>query len=94
MGINIMETQTSNTNKPHLSFEEACDYLSLSESYLYKLTHKKLIPHYKMPTGKKLVFRKDELDKWLTSVPVSTIEEIDQQAYDYLNLGRRERRAR
>ena len=90
-----METQTStNTNKPHLSFEEACDYLGLSESYLYKLTHKKLIPHYKMPTGKKLVFRKDELDKWLTSVPVSTVEEIDQQAYDYLNLGRRERNSR
>ncbi len=88
-----METQISpNTSKPHLDFEEACDYLGLSESYLYKLTHKKLIPHYKMPTGKKLVFRKDELDKWLR-VPVSTVDEIDQQAYDYLTPGRRERRA-
>ncbi len=80
-----METRQSlNTAKPHLDFQQACDYLGLSESYLYKLTHKKLIPHYKMPTGKKLIFVKSELDEWLLSSPVGTEKDINQQAADYV----------
>ena len=83
-----METpQTQHATKSHLNFHEACDYLGLSESYLYKLTHKKQIPHYKMPTGKKLVFSKQELDEWLLSNPVKTESDIDQEANDFVTLG-------
>ena len=86
-----METTvpTQPQQKPHLNFQQACDYLGLSESYLYKLTHKKLIPHYKMPTGKMLIFSKTELDEWILSNPVATMEEIDQAAYRYLSIGKR-----
>lgn len=52
-------------DKP-LSFKEACAYLGFAPSYLYKLTYRKVIPHYK-PTGKMLFFSKCELDEWIFS---------------------------
>lgn len=55
----------SNTeiNKP-ITFKEACAYLGYAPSYLYKLTYKNVIPHYK-PTGKMIFFSKSELDEWI-----------------------------
>lgn len=47
-----------------LNFKEACAYLGFAPSYLYKLTYRKVIPHYK-PTGKVLFFSKNELDSWI-----------------------------
>ena len=49
-----------------LNFKEACAYLGFAPSYLYKLTYRKVIPHYK-PTGKVLFFSKCELDEWIFS---------------------------
>ena len=66
-------------NKP-LTFREACRYLNLSASYLYKLTHRKAIPYYK-PTGKKVFFDRSQLDAFLRQGPVATmadrLEKID-----------------
>lgn len=50
-------------DKP-LTFKEACAYLGYAPSYLYKLTYRKIIPHYK-PTGKMVFFSKNELDQWI-----------------------------
>ena len=50
-------------DKP-LTFKEACAYLGYAPSYLYKLTYRKVIPHYK-PTGKMIFFSKNELDQWI-----------------------------
>lgn len=50
-------------DKP-LNFKEACAYLGFAPSYLYKLTYRKIIPHYK-PSGKMLFFSKTELDEWI-----------------------------
>lgn len=47
-----------------LHFNEVCEYLGLSKSYLYKLTMEGKIPHYK-PMGKKLFFSKKEIDNWV-----------------------------
>ena len=47
-----------------MNLMETAAYLGLSPSYIYKLTHKHLIPHYK-PTGKRVFFYKKELDEWI-----------------------------
>jgi excisionase family DNA binding protein len=60
-------------NKP-LSFPEACRYLNLSASYLYKLTHRKAIPYYK-PTGKRVFFDRSQLDAFLRQKPIATFGE-------------------
>lgn len=54
------------SQKPILTMDEAVMYTGLSKSYLYKLTYRKLIPHYK-PTGKIIFFDRNELDKFFTT---------------------------
>lgn len=46
------------TTKKVFTFQEACMYIGVSESMLYKLTSNKEIPHYK-PRGKMLYFAKE-----------------------------------
>ena len=69
--------------KEVLNFGEACEFLNLSASYLYKLTHKQQIPHYK-PNGKKIYFRRGELQEWLLQNRVKPLAEIEQEALDYV----------
>lgn len=62
--LNELETLLKKKDDKPLSFKEACTYLGFAPSYLYKLTYRKVIPHYK-PTGKMLFFSKCELDEWI-----------------------------
>ena len=70
-------------SKNVLSFEEACKYLNLSKSYLYKLTSTQMIPHYK-PQGKIIYFEKDALEAWLRQNPIKTQAQIAQEASHYV----------
>lgn len=63
------------SNKEVFNTEEACAYLGISESLLYKLTAGREIPHYK-PRGKNLFFSKAELDEWLLQHYEPTVDEI------------------
>jgi excisionase family DNA binding protein len=74
--------------KPVLNFAEACKYLQISSSHLYKLTSEKQIPHF-CPQGKKLYFRRDEIDEWLLRNRKYSADEIDQVASDYVIRNRR-----
>jgi len=65
--------------KPVLTFAEACVYTGFSQSYLYKLTAGRQIPHSK-PTGKMVFFDRAELESWLMSNRVATTAEISDQA--------------
>lgn len=49
--------------KEVLTTSEASAYLGLSESYIYKLTASRQIPHYK-PNGKLVYFNRKELCEW------------------------------
>lgn len=77
-----LEKQVFST-KNVLSFEEASRFLSLSKSYLYKLTSSNLIPHYK-PQGKMLYFEREELEMWLRRNPVKTQMQIEAEAQKYI----------
>ncbi|MCX6240736.1 MAG: helix-turn-helix domain-containing protein [Bacteroidetes bacterium] len=74
--------------KDVLNFSEACQYLDISESHLYKLTSRKQIPHF-CPQGKKLYFNRQELERWLLRNRQNTNDEIDQEATDYVIQNRR-----
>ncbi len=77
--------------KEIFTFNEACLYLDLSSSHLYKLTSTNAIPCY-CPQGKKLYFRRAELDQWLTSNRNKTTDEVEQQASNYIAKRERVRR--
>lgn len=50
--------------KEMLTLVEAACYLNLSKSYMYKMAHYKTVPHY-CPNGKRIYFKRSELDQWL-----------------------------
>jgi excisionase family DNA binding protein len=77
--------------KEIMNFSEACLYLDLSSSHLYKLTSANAIPCY-CPQGKKLYFRRAELDLWLTSRRNASTSEVEQQAANYISKRGRARR--
>ena len=73
---------TENLNRDIFNFNDACTFLDYSKSYLYKLTHSRQIPHFK-PNGKKLYFKRRDLEEWLLRNRVKTADEIEQEAIDY-----------
>ena len=68
--------------KEVLTFDEAAKFTGLSNSYLYKMTSKQKVPHYK-PSGKLLYFNRSELETWLLQNRVSTTDEITGNALNY-----------
>lgn len=76
---------TENTifcTKEVLTSDEAARYMGISKSYLYKLTMRGAIPHFK-PMGKKCYFNRIELEHWLQSNRVATSSELSQKAQSY-----------
>lgn len=71
-----------NCTKEVLTSAEAAKYMGISMSYLYKLTMRQQIPHYK-PMGKMCYFNRAELEQWLQGNKVATSSEINQQAQAY-----------
>lgn len=66
-----------------LTLEEAKDYLQLSKSCIYKMTSKREIPFY-TPGGKKIYFKKKELDSWIYKSRVIPTGEIELEFDNYL----------
>ena len=76
----VADLITANTifcTKEVLTSDEAARYLGISKSYLYKLTMRKQIPHFK-PMGKLCYFNRLELESWLQSNRVATADERQQ----------------
>jgi excisionase family DNA binding protein len=68
--------------------KEATSYLKISKATIYKMTMKQEIPHYKV--GKRLYFRKEDLDSWINKGRVKTRQEIIDAADEYIiRKGRR-----
>jgi len=69
-------------SKNILTVDEEINYKEISQKQIYKLTSTRAIPHYK-PSGRKLFFKKDEIDKWITQGRVKTQTELRDES---LNL--------
>lgn len=80
--IEQLITSQSLMNKSIFNIDEVATYTGLSKLYLYKLTSKNGIPHYK-PNGKNIFFKKEEIDNWLLRNRQSTNEEIEAEAINY-----------
>ena len=76
------------TAKEVLTSQEAARYMGISKSYLYKLTMRQEIPHYK-PSGKMCYFNRHELDGWMQKNRINTAAEAAQQAHGHCMKNRR-----
>lgn len=83
-----IQNQIAQKAERPLSLNEATQYLNISKSTLYKLTHQSKIPHFK-PNGKKIYFLKSDLNDWLLRNRVPTTTELEQKAIDYVSLRRK-----
>jgi excisionase family DNA binding protein len=66
-----------------LTTTEAAEYMGISLSSVYKLTSQRTLPIYK-PNGKKVYLKRDDIDRYLSSHRLSSTEEIEQEAINYV----------
>lgn len=75
----LLETQIGkdeNNRLPELlNVKQAANYLNLAPQTLYGFTSNRKIPFIKK--GKKLYFKKDDLEKWLSDGRKKTVEELE-----------------
>ena len=79
--LDRIETMLAEHGEELLSTNEAARFLNVSLSWLYKLSSTNAIPYYK-PNGKKIIFRKSDLTKYLLRNRVKPVEEIEHDATD------------
>lgn len=65
-----------------MNLNQLCNYCGFTKSFVYKKTSTKEIPHYKR--GKKLFFKKEEVDKWIFKDKVKTMDDLQREATRYL----------
>lgn len=73
----------SAVQKEILTFDEACIYMGMARSCLYKLTHTKKIIYHK-PNGKMIYFKRVDLDTYMLQNRIATADEIEMQANAYV----------
>lgn len=78
----VVAARTIFATKEVLTSDEAARYMGVSKSYLYKLTMRREIPHFK-PLGKMCYFNRHELEDWLQTNRVATASEISDEAQRY-----------
>jgi len=80
--LELMIQEQNLHQKEMLNLQETSKYLDISQSHLYKLTSMREIPHF-CPNGKKLYFKRSELDQWLQRNKKNSREELASQASSY-----------
>ena len=70
-------------NKEMMTLKDTSIFTGLSESSLYKLTASKAIKFYK-PNGKKIYFKRTDLDEFLLSNRILSNEDIEDEVSNFL----------
>lgn len=79
-----IETKIVFNGKDILNISEACLFLGVSRSYLYKLTSSNKLSYYK-PNGKVLFFHKKDLITWMTRNKVKSNDELSNDVNIYVS---------
>jgi len=74
--------------KEALTTRDAALITGLSRSYIFKLTSRLKIPHYKSDGGKLTYFDKAELTAWMLQHRVKTAHEVESEAATYAVTGK------
>ena len=81
----VTKSKSGTSEAQYLTAKQASEFTGLRISYLYKLTCKKRIPHYN-PSGRKLLFKKSELEAWIESARVSTDLELEKRVANQMMM--------
>ncbi len=73
----LIDRKLISNEKEYLDVQEACFFLGISKSHLYKLNFRKIIPYYKSSSGKKVYYLKKDLIKYLTEYRFMSKSEME-----------------
>jgi excisionase family DNA binding protein len=73
---------SSNIGDDFMNIEQVSSFIGLAKPTVYGLVHKRQIPYFKV--GKRLLFKKSNIVNWITSSKVTTKEELNQLADEYI----------
>jgi len=79
----LLQGKIQPVQKDYYDISDAAQYLGLSKDYMYKLNFRKEIPYYN--TGKKVYYKKEDLDAYITRNRVMSQSEIDEKAEAIIN---------
>lgn len=65
-----------------MNISEVAIHIKVATTTIYGMTHRNTIPHYK--NGKKLYFKKSEIDEWVFSKRIKTNLDIENEAMEYI----------
>ncbi|OKZ21380.1 MAG: hypothetical protein BHV81_00375 [Butyricimonas synergistica] len=69
--------KVSNTLKEVFGLDEFCEMTGYSKQTAYKLVHERKVPFYKPEHGgRKILFKRKEVEEWLTATRVATLDEF------------------
>ncbi len=69
--------KTSNTLKEVFGLDEFCEMTGYSRQTAYKLVHERKVPFYNPEHGgRKILFKRKEVEEWLTATRVATLDEF------------------
>ena len=77
-----IKTLTLLASKNVLTIDDVSLLTGVSRSTIYKMTSKKLLPHYK-PNSKLLFFNRKEIEEWAQQNRVMSQQEAEQKALAY-----------
>jgi excisionase family DNA binding protein len=83
--IQELKTITLISSKDVLTTEEAAMYMGISKDYLYKLCQKLQIVFHNSKGGKKIYFKKKDLNEWMLHSKSITQKEIEAKAKRFIN---------
>lgn len=78
-----LEQEQKLSKEEIISLSEAAKFLNVSKSCIYKITSQKQIPHY-VPGGKKIYFRKEDLENWILKSKVDSVMETESITENFL----------
>lgn len=70
-------------NSEYLDSQDACIFLGISKSSLYKKNLRKEIPYYKPNGSKKVYYKKEDLISYITQNRLMSQQEMQQQTTQY-----------
>jgi|GEM_PF-239787 len=78
----LIDEKLDGITKDYLDTAEACRYLGVSKSTLYKKNYVKAIPFTK--AGKKVYYKKSDLEDYITQNRFASEQQLEQLANSYL----------
>lgn len=72
----------SNDDEDFMNIDQVSSFIDLAKPSVYGLVNKRKIPHFK--SGKRLYFKKSDIVQWITSTKVSTKQEMEDKANEYI----------